>query len=86
MVFGLGPMGCIPLQRVLSISGNGECQEKTNNLALAFNKAASNLLENLSKSLPNATYRFGDGYDVVNNVIKNPKKYGVSTSQHKKKL
>ncbi|KAK1363404.1 GDSL esterase/lipase [Heracleum sosnowskyi] len=80
MVFGLGPMGCIPLQRVLSISGSGECQEKTNNLALSFNKAANNLLEDLSKNLPNASYRFGDGYDVVNNVIKNPSKYGFENS------
>lgn len=85
MVFGLGPMGCIPLQRVLSISGSGECQEKTNNLALSFNKAANNLLEDLSKNLPNASYRFGDGYDVVDNVIKNPSKYGASPYQKYKK-
>lgn len=78
MVFGLGPMGCIPLQRVLSVSG--DCQEKSNNLALAFNKAATKLLDNLSSSLPNASYRFGDAYDVVNNVISNPSQYGTLTS------
>lgn len=74
MVFGLGPMGCIPLQRVLSSSG--ECQDRTNNLALSFNKATSNLLDGLSSRLPNATYKFGDAYDVVADVISNPSKYG----------
>lgn len=74
MVFGLGPMGCIPLQRVLSTSGG--CQQKTNKLALSFNKATSNLVSQLSTKLPNASYRFGDAYDVVNDVITNPQKYG----------
>ncbi|KAF3437682.1 hypothetical protein FNV43_RR20438 [Rhamnella rubrinervis] len=78
MVFGLGPMGCIPLQRVLSTSG--DCQERTNKLALSFNKAASNLLNDLSNNLPNASYKFGDAYDVVNDVITNPSKYGFNNS------
>ncbi|XP_022987193.1 GDSL esterase/lipase At1g74460 [Cucurbita maxima] len=78
MAFGLGPMGCIPLQRVLSSSG--DCQDRTNNLALSFNKAASGLLDGLATRLPNATYKFGDAYDVVADVISNPGKYGFSNS------
>lgn len=72
--FGLGPMGCIPLQRVLST--NGACQEKTNQLAKDFNKAGSELLQRLSRSLPNATFQFGDAYDVVEDVISNPTNHG----------
>ncbi|KAK9116717.1 hypothetical protein Sjap_015664 [Stephania japonica] len=78
IVFGLGPMGCIPLQRILSSSG--DCQDRTNKLALGFNKAASKLLDNLSKTLPNANYKFGDAYDVVGNVIDNPHQYGFNNS------
>ncbi|XP_028763468.1 GDSL esterase/lipase At1g74460-like [Neltuma alba] len=78
MVFGLGPMGCIPLQRVLSTSGN--CQEKTNNLAKSFNKAVSKLVDDLVAQLPNSSYRFGDAYDVVDDVISNPSKYGFQNS------
>ncbi|KAI7725215.1 hypothetical protein M8C21_015173 [Ambrosia artemisiifolia] len=78
MVFGLGPMGCIPLQRVLSTSG--ECQDKTNSLALNFNKAVAKLMDDLSAKLPNASYKFGDAYDVVNNVITNPSKYGFDNA------
>lgn len=77
MVFGLGPMGCIPLQRVLSTSGG--CQEKTNKLAVSFNAAASKLLDKMSSALANASYTFGDNYDVVNDVITNPSKFGTLT-------
>lgn len=78
MVFGLGPMGCIPLQRVMSSSG--ECQDNTNRLALSFNQAASKRVTDLSNNLPNASFKFGDAYDVVNDVITNPGKYGELTS------
>lgn len=78
MVFGLGPMGCIPLQRVLSTTG--QCQEKANKLALSFNKASSNLLVSLESKLPNASFKFGDAYDVVDDVIRNPYKYGFNNS------
>lgn len=81
MAFGLGPMGCIPLQRVLSSSG--DCQDRTNNLALSFNKAASSLLDGLATRLPNATYKFGDAYDVVADVISNPGKYGMENKKQK---
>lgn len=74
MVFGLGPMGCIPLQRVLSTSGN--CQQRTNKLAISFNQAATKLLDKVSTKLANASFKFGDAYDVVNDVITNPNKYG----------
>ncbi|EXB44697.1 GDSL esterase/lipase [Morus notabilis] len=80
MVFGLGPMGCIPLQRVLTTSGSGGCQARTNKLALSFNKASSKLLDDLSSTLPNASYKFGDAYDVVDDVIENPSKYGFENS------
>ncbi|MQM00708.1 hypothetical protein Taro_033451, partial [Colocasia esculenta] len=81
--FGLGPMGCIPLQRFLTSSG--ECQESTNKLALGFNKKATKLLQNLSRTLPNATFRFGDAYDVVQDVIDNPVKYGKLNISNKTK-
>lgn len=74
MVFGLGPMGCIPLQRVLSTTGN--CRDNVNKLAISFNKASSELIDELVKVLPNANYRFGDAYDVVYDLISNPNKYG----------
>ncbi|XP_065046073.1 GDSL esterase/lipase At1g74460-like isoform X1 [Musa acuminata AAA Group] len=77
--FGLGPMGCIPLQRILTSSGG--CQESTNKLALGFNKAATELLGNLSNTLPNATFRFGDAYDSFQDLIDRPYMYGFNNSR-----
>lgn len=79
MVFGLGPMGCIPLQRVLSSSG--DCQDRANKLAVSFNRAVTKMLNKLSGKLPNASFKFGDAYDVVSDVISNPYKYGQSGTQ-----
>ncbi|XP_074565765.1 GDSL esterase/lipase At1g74460 [Curcuma longa] len=76
--FGLGPMGCIPLQRFLTSTGS--CQESTNKLAQNFNKASANLLDNLSNSLPNATFKFGDAYDAFQSLIDRPYLYGFNNS------
>ncbi|KAK8934310.1 GDSL esterase/lipase [Platanthera zijinensis] len=76
--FGLGPMGCIPLQRFTTSSG--ECQESTNKLSRMFNKKSLNLIETLSRTLPNATFKFGDAYDVFQDLIDNPETYGFSNS------
>ncbi|KAK1266420.1 GDSL esterase/lipase [Acorus gramineus] len=75
---GLGPMGCIPILRVLSTSG--ACQESTNKLALSFNQAAGKLMEDLNVKLPNASFRFGEAYDVVQDIINDPAKYGFKNS------
>lgn len=75
--FGLGPMGCIPLQRFLT--STGACQESTNKLALDFNKAASKLLDDLSNTLPNASFKFGDAYDAFQSLIDRPYMFGEYT-------
>jgi len=77
--FGLGPMGCIPLQRYLTSSGG--CQESTNKLARSFNTQAAALLERLSASLPNATFRFGEAYDYFQDIIDRPYMYGFNNSR-----
>ena len=73
-VFGLGPVGCIPMQRVMTDAG--DCQESTNSLARNFNHATAKMINNLSKTLPNATFKFGDTYDFLYDLVTNPSKYG----------
>ena len=77
--FGLGPMGCIPLQRYLTSSGG--CQESTNKLARGFNARAAALMARLSSSLPNATFRFGDAYDYFQDIIDRPYMHGFNNSR-----
>jgi len=53
------------------------CQENTNKLAQNFNHAVGKMMEKLSKTLPDASFKFGDAYDFVYDVITNPLKYGT---------
>ncbi|KAG0477915.1 hypothetical protein HPP92_012634 [Vanilla planifolia] len=76
--FGLGPMGCIPLQRFMTSTGG--CNESTNKLSRMFNKKSEDLLKKLSGRLPNASFVFGDAYDSFQDVINQPETYGFDNS------
>jgi len=71
---GLGPLGCIPLQRVLT--SDGSCQQNLNEYAVKFNAAAKNLITDLSSKLPAASFVFADGYTFFTKLIENPQAYG----------
>ncbi|GJN00118.1 hypothetical protein PR202_ga17281 [Eleusine coracana subsp. coracana] len=76
---GLAPLGCIPSQRVLSDTGK-DCLEEVNEYAVAFNAAATGLVEGLNAKLPGARMVLADTYSVVMDLIDNPQKYGFKTS------
>jgi len=71
---GLGPVGCIPLQRVLTTDGG--CQQNLNEYAVKFNVAMKELITDLNSKLPGANFVFADGYDFFSKLIDNPRAYG----------
>ncbi|KAG0456148.1 hypothetical protein HPP92_023936 [Vanilla planifolia] len=75
---GLGPMGCIPSQRVHSEDGG--CLEQLNSWALQFNSRVRSLTTSLSLELPSAHFFFSDSYDIVLDLIQNPQSYGFKVS------
>ncbi|ERM94503.1 hypothetical protein AMTR_s00010p00262840 [Amborella trichopoda] len=76
---GVGPLGCIPLARIISLFGG--CQEYVNNIVMKFNNAANQLLQALSTRLSNSTFIFSDAYTIVLEIIDNPHKYGFDDSK-----
>ncbi|KAL4197849.1 hypothetical protein AMTRI_Chr04g190340 [Amborella trichopoda] len=76
---GLGPLGCIPLGRIMNLFGG--YQEYVNNLVIKFNNAANQLLQGLSTHLSDSTMRFSDAYRMVLEIIDNPQKYGFDDSR-----
>lgn len=72
---GLGPLGCIPSQRVRT--GTGECLEQANQYALEFNSRVKKLLVALNAKLPGAQMALADSYDIVLDLINNPQRYGM---------
>ncbi|KAF3783704.1 GDSL esterase/lipase [Nymphaea thermarum] len=71
---GLGPMGCIPSQRVRT--STGECFESVNSLALKFNSALKAKTKELNSRLPDADFTVADIYSIVLDLIMNPATYG----------
>lgn len=79
MVFhGLGPLGCIPSQRVKS--KKGQCLKQVNKWILQFNSNVQNLINTLNHRLPNAKLMFADTYPLVLELINNPSSYGFKIS------
>jgi len=75
---GLGPLGCIPLQRILTTDGS--CQESLNEYGVKFNEAAKSLITDLNSKLPGAGFIFADGYTFFTHLIQNPQAYGFDNS------
>ncbi|CAN8232860.1 unnamed protein product [Cochlearia groenlandica] len=75
---GLGPLGCIPSQRVKSKSGT--CLKRVNEWVMNFNIRTKNVLEDLNKSLPEAKFAFADTYPHVLDLINNPTRYGFKVA------
>lgn len=79
MVFhGLGPLGCIPSQRVKS--KRGQCLKRVNEWILQFNSNVQKLINTLNHRLPNVKLAFADTYPLVLDLINNPSTYGNLTS------
>ncbi|XP_010528545.1 PREDICTED: GDSL esterase/lipase At5g37690 [Tarenaya hassleriana] len=75
---GLGPLGCIPSQRVKSKKGT--CLTRVNEWVLQFNSRSQKLLEELNKHLPGAKFVFADTYPAVLDLIDHPIRYGFKIS------
>ncbi|MED6115991.1 hypothetical protein PIB30_095931 [Stylosanthes scabra] len=79
MVFhGVGPLGCIPSQRVKSKTG--QCLKRVNEWILEFNSKVQRLLNTLNHRLPNSKLIFADTYPLVLDLINNPTTYGFKIS------
>ncbi|KAG2715164.1 hypothetical protein I3843_03G067700 [Carya illinoinensis] len=78
IIHDLGPLGCIPSQRVKS--KKGQCLTRVNQWIQEFNYKAQNLVASLNGRLPNAKLIFADTYPAVLDLIDNPTTYGFKIS------
>lgn len=74
---GLGPLGCIPSQRVKS--KKGQCLKRVNEWIQEFNSKAQELVETLNGRLPSAQFLFADTYSDVYDLIDHPTAYGTTS-------
>ncbi|XP_062104864.1 GDSL esterase/lipase At5g37690 [Humulus lupulus] len=78
VLHGLGPLGCIPSQRVKSKTG--QCLKRVNEWVLEFNSKVKRLITSLNSRLPKAALMFADTYPAVFDLISNPTAYGFKIS------
>ena len=76
-ITGLVPMGCLPLERATNILGDHGCNEEYNNVAMEFNVKLENMISKLNKELPQLKAISANAYDIVDDIIKRPSKYGT---------
>ncbi|XP_043695047.1 GDSL esterase/lipase At5g37690 isoform X2 [Telopea speciosissima] len=75
---GIGPLGCIPSQRVKSKTGG--CLKRVNEWVQQFNSRVQKQLLFLNHRLPSAQLSFADSYPAVLDLIMNPTVYGFKIS------
>ncbi|KAL0864814.1 hypothetical protein Bca101_043932 [Brassica carinata] len=73
-VFSAVPVGCLPSRRTLN-GVKRKCSENLNKMALQFNAKLSPELVALRKKSPGSKIVFVEVYDILHNMIENPKKY-----------
>ncbi|KAK3416134.1 hypothetical protein EUGRSUZ_H01970 [Eucalyptus grandis] len=76
----VGPIGCIPYQKTINQLNPDECVDLPNKLAKQYNGRLTDLLAELTKTLPGATFVHANVYDMVLEVITNYDKYGFTTA------
>ena len=75
-IFGAPPIGCLPFQRTVAGGLFRSCSEKQNRAAKLYNTKLLSQLDSLNASLPQARVVYIDIYNPLNDIIKNPAKYG----------
>jgi hypothetical protein len=78
--FSTPPIGCVPSQRTLAGGAERKCAENLNEAAKLFNSKLSKKLDSLGSSLPNGRFVYIDVYNLLLDLIQNPKKYGTKST------
>ncbi|GLJ30601.1 hypothetical protein SUGI_0605960 [Cryptomeria japonica] len=73
---GMGPLGCIPSQRLQNPAGDNSCLDDVNTWAQKFNVQINGVLKRLNSQLPGVRISYVDTYNLLMELIQNPNKYG----------
>lgn len=79
MITGLAPIGCAPHYLWQYGSGNGECVEQINDMAVEFNFLTRYMVENLVEELPGANIIFCDVLEGSMDILKYHERYGTTS-------
>ncbi|KAG5069847.1 hypothetical protein AAZX31_01G168500 [Glycine max] len=80
VISNVGPVGCIPYQRIINELNDEDCVDLANELATQYNSRLKDLVAELNDNLPGATFVLANVYDLVSELIVNYHKYGFTTA------
>lgn len=76
LLAGVGPLGCIPNQRASSTGPTDQCVGQVNQMAGYFNRGLRSLVKQLNTDHPGSVFLYGNTYDALEDMLRNPTKYG----------
>ncbi|OMO83499.1 Lipase, GDSL [Corchorus capsularis] len=76
MVAGVGPLGCVPAERVNNKTH--QCNEEHNSWSVKYNDMLKAMLKGLKSELHGLNYSYFDTYKVLHNIIQYPSAYGFN--------
>ncbi|XP_027361863.1 GDSL esterase/lipase At2g23540-like [Abrus precatorius] len=80
VISNVGPIGCIPYQRIINQLNDDDCVDLADKLATQYNARLKDLLDELNENLHGATFVLANVYDLVSELIRNHDKYGFTTA------
>uniref|UniRef100_A0A2N9FIK5 SGNH hydrolase-type esterase domain-containing protein n=1 Tax=Fagus sylvatica TaxID=28930 RepID=A0A2N9FIK5_FAGSY len=79
VVFEIDAMGCEPAFLQIEKS-NPKCSEKVNSYIGTYNHKLGVMLERVGKAVVNSTFVLAKRYQIMNDLVANPTRYGESSS------
>ncbi|XP_039061277.1 GDSL esterase/lipase At2g23540-like [Hibiscus syriacus] len=76
----VGPVGCIPYQKMINQFKENQCVDLANKLAMQCNRQLKSLLSELNGKLQGAIFVHADVYDLVMELIAKYAQYGFTTA------
>ncbi|XP_076895499.1 GDSL esterase/lipase At5g55050-like [Bidens hawaiensis] len=73
VISGVGVIGCCPVQR--KHSATGDCNEEINTWSMKYNDGLKSLLQEFMTESSDIHYSYCETYDVMNNLIQHPETY-----------
>lgn len=75
VVFEIDPIGCEPV----FLKAKTKCAEKVNSYVATYNHKLGVMLEGLGKALRNSTFVLGKRFQLMEDLLANPTRYGKLT-------
>ncbi|KAH9309294.1 hypothetical protein KI387_037205, partial [Taxus chinensis] len=74
-IINVPPLGCLPLERTLSLLQTGNCAKDKNEAAAGFNSKVASMMKGLTFKLPGLRSVTLDYYSLVMDLVTSPQKY-----------